>query len=230
MRPTASSALAKVNEIHSDQISHQLELMTTATQQQHQSHEGDPIKPHNRLGQPDLGPHNPQGIFSSASTTMHGGMKGQQQVGSHLGLQQGNPALSPDILNLVAPSGPPPRLRNVQQVIEHGQAAQFLQNIHPQRMARQPGVVGAVSANGQQVGFSADRLPPAHVSKFQGAYTTFCNQRQITHDKRLMEIDYRPVDLYRLHVEVMREGGRDQASSVLVSSRYLDLILLSGRA
>jgi hypothetical protein len=84
--------------------------------------------------------------------------------------------------------------------------------------------------NGQRVSLSAERPPPIDVSKFQGAYTTFCNQRQIIHEKRLMEIDYRPVDLHRLHVEVMRESGRDQVSSATISSGHLDLIMLSGRA
>ncbi|EIN04972.1 hypothetical protein PUNSTDRAFT_47211 [Punctularia strigosozonata HHB-11173 SS5] len=50
--------------------------------------------------------------------------------------------------------------------------------------------------------------PPVDQIKFSTAYRTKCNQKAIQHDKRLMEIDHRPVD----HYEVMREGGRKQVT------------------
>lgn len=49
--------------------------------------------------------------------------------------------------------------------------------------------------------------PPLERPRFEQSYKTFCHSKGIHHDHQLMSVESRPIDLYLLHVCVMREGG-----------------------
>ncbi|KAM6504427.1 hypothetical protein JOM56_001370 [Amanita muscaria] len=50
-------------------------------------------------------------------------------------------------------------------------------------------------------------IPPLQKGRFEIAFKTFCNNKQIKVDQRLLTINKRPVDLHMLHSLVMAEGG-----------------------
>lgn len=141
---------------------------------------------------------------------------------SHLPNMQTSPGQIPPHLNpLQSPAPIParttPRPNLIPPQTTPGAQVPPTQGQTPFQMPSNMSGVGGGMPNGQpMVGAThMDQLqwimpPPVDQIKFQTAYRTFCSQKAIQHDKRLMEIDHRPVDLYRLHYEVMREGGRDQ--------------------
>jgi type II secretory pathway pseudopilin PulG len=49
--------------------------------------------------------------------------------------------------------------------------------------------------------------PPISAEEFQRVYLNFCQTNKIQHDERLMFVEGRRVDLYRLHSEVASAGG-----------------------
>ena len=52
--------------------------------------------------------------------------------------------------------------------------------------------------------------PPLEKSKFDESFAAFSNNRTSSRDERLRLIDNSPVDLHKLHVHVMLEGGAQQ--------------------
>ncbi|KAK7051102.1 hypothetical protein VNI00_005214 [Paramarasmius palmivorus] len=72
------------------------------------------------------------------------------------------------------------------------------------------------NANGGAIGNSVPQglpfnllgpIPPLAKERFGSSYKNFCAQKNITHEQRLLSIDNLTIDLYALHVEVMKEGG-----------------------
>jgi len=59
---------------------------------------------------------------------------------------------------------------------------------------------------------------PLDKAHFELRYKSFCMKKPVKMDPRAATIDNRPVDLYRLHVEVMKEGGQTN-----VSCRFVNL-------
>ena len=57
-------------------------------------------------------------------------------------------------------------------------------------------------------------IAPLDKPRFESAYRNFCSKRALKPDARALTIESRQVDLHRLHVEVMKEGG---AQKVLVT-------------
>lgn len=53
---------------------------------------------------------------------------------------------------------------------------------------------------------------PLEKAQFEATYKSFCMKRPLKMDPRAAIIDNRPVDLYRLHAEVMKEGGQTNVS------------------
>ncbi|KAJ7158919.1 hypothetical protein C8R46DRAFT_404752 [Mycena filopes] len=50
-------------------------------------------------------------------------------------------------------------------------------------------------------------IPPLEKGRFDTVYKSFCTQRNLVHNPRMMSIEARPLELYDLHVQVMQEGG-----------------------
>jgi hypothetical protein len=61
---------------------------------------------------------------------------------------------------------------------------------------------------------------PLDKAQFEGTYKSFCLKRPVKMDPRAASIDNRPVDLHRLHVEVMKEGGQTNVSCRCVGKRF----------
>jgi len=59
--------------------------------------------------------------------------------------------------------------------------------------------------NGQNL--SSFLLPPLDESKFKELYNAFRNTRPTMRDERTIQVDNRPIDLYKLHYNVLSEGG-----------------------
>lgn len=49
--------------------------------------------------------------------------------------------------------------------------------------------------------------PPLEKARFENAYKSWVQARNMKHDERLMSVDGRLIDLYALHMNVMQEGG-----------------------
>ncbi|KAF9007653.1 hypothetical protein BDQ17DRAFT_1351077 [Cyathus striatus] len=53
-----------------------------------------------------------------------------------------------------------------------------------------------------------DQLPPPlEKPRFENTYKTYCMSKGVKPDPHALSIDNRPIDLYELHVHVMKEGG-----------------------
>ncbi|KAJ7773049.1 hypothetical protein B0H16DRAFT_1363068 [Mycena metata] len=50
-------------------------------------------------------------------------------------------------------------------------------------------------------------IPPLEKGRFDTVYKSFCTQRNLVHNPRMMSIEARPLELYDLHTQVMLEGG-----------------------
>ncbi|KAK7051054.1 hypothetical protein VNI00_005166 [Paramarasmius palmivorus] len=53
----------------------------------------------------------------------------------------------------------------------------------------------------------AGPIPPLSKERFNSSYRSFCTQKNITHEQRLLSINGFIIDLYALHVEVIKERG-----------------------
>lgn len=119
----------------------------------------------------------------------------------HLGQQPGPQHTSP-FNNLQAAGGPPfPFSANTPQPGTAG----------PSQNQPVPSTQGAGAGN------SGGNMPhpiphPLDKAQFEATYKSFCVKRPVKMDPRAASIDNRPVDLYRLHVEVMNEGGQTNVS------------------
>ncbi|KAF8905010.1 hypothetical protein CPB84DRAFT_1845101 [Gymnopilus junonius] len=57
--------------------------------------------------------------------------------------------------------------------------------------------------NGPNLGM----IPPLEKTRFEMMFKNWCIKRNLKLNERLLSIDSRPVEIYRLHVEVLKEGG-----------------------
>jgi hypothetical protein len=62
--------------------------------------------------------------------------------------------------------------------------------------------------------------PPISAEEFQRAYLDFCQTNKIQHGERLMFVEGRRVDLYRLHSEVASGGGYAVVRCLRMSHLY----------
>ncbi|KIL67483.1 hypothetical protein M378DRAFT_258233 [Amanita muscaria Koide BX008] len=53
-------------------------------------------------------------------------------------------------------------------------------------------------------------IPPLEKGRFELAFKTFCNNKQIKIDRRPLTVNNRPIDLHMLHTLVMVEGGEEK--------------------
>lgn len=67
-------------------------------------------------------------------------------------------------------------------------------------------------------------LIPLEKSRFDAAYKAFCVKRNVKPEQRLLSIENRQIDLYRLHVEVIKEGGVNKVGCFFV---FLWICLIS---
>ncbi|KAK7032988.1 ARID domain-containing protein [Favolaschia claudopus] len=75
----------------------------------------------------------------------------------------------------------------------------------PQQFLGNPGAPNQPFQN--QEGRHFPPIPPLEKGRFDNVYKSWCAQRNIIHNPRMMSIETRPLDLYDLHVQVMAEGG-----------------------
>jgi len=83
---------------------------------------------------------------------------------------------------------------------------------------------GPSTPQGAGAGNNGGNIPhptPLDKPHFELTYKGFCMKRPVKMDPRAANIDNRPVDLHRLHVEVMKEGGQANVSCRFVHSSCL---------
>ena len=71
---------------------------------------------------------------------------------------------------------------------------------------------GPSTPQGAGAGGNMPHPAPLEKALFEATYKSFCMKRPLKMDPRAAIIDNRPVDLYRLHAEVMKEGGQTNVS------------------
>lgn len=173
-------------------------------------------------GQPSWIPHNTQQgqPFDPSAARSQMAMQNQQQSPS-LQQAQANHLVSQ---GLVPPrSGPTPQLHPPGQQPQHtspfnnlqvGGSSPFSFSANtPQPVTTGPSQnqLGPSTPQGAGVGNMSHPMP-LDKTHFEATYKSFCLKRPVKMDPRGVLIENRPVDLHRLHVEVMKEGGHANVS------------------
>lgn len=138
----------------------------------------------------------------------------QPSPGHHHAQVQGNHLLTQPIV--------PPRSGPTPHQIQHpgaggnggvpGGGASFPNQMSPHMGQQFPypnnGGNAAAPAGPPQVPTLSMQLPPPlEKARFDNAYKSFVQNRNIKHEMRLMNVEGRQIDLYALHTHVMQEGG-----------------------
>ncbi|KAG6820314.1 hypothetical protein H0H93_002401 [Arthromyces matolae] len=90
-------------------------------------------------------------------------------------------------------------------------AHQLSPNMNPQfpfpmNAPNGPSPTASVGAVGLQPSLSGG-IPPLEKSRFDNAYKSFCSNKKLNLDPRMINFEGRDIDLYMLHTHVMQEGG-----------------------
>lgn len=68
--------------------------------------------------------------------------------------------------------------------------------------------------------------PPLAKERFDNAYSSFVQSRNMTHEARLMNVEGRQIDLYALHTHVMQEGGFNKVCTTILFTPYSNRLAL----
>jgi len=86
----------------------------------------------------------------------------------------------------------------------------------------QPNQIGVSNAQQGAKGFLSNSFQPNGMpipldkTRFDSLFKGFCAKSNLKPDPRLLNLDNRPVELHRLHVEVMKEGGFAKVSRFIL--------------
>jgi hypothetical protein len=101
----------------------------------------------------------------------------------------------------------PPRSALTSQQFPGQNTGQMSPNALSQSSFQITGQAKAQLRNEHNFHSSFMQIPPLEKARFDSAYKSYCTNKGVLHDPRLMSVDDRPIDLHSLHVQVMSEGG-----------------------
>jgi hypothetical protein len=74
----------------------------------------------------------------------------------------------------------------------------------------------SIAPNQGSVPMMSFNIPPLEKPRFDTSFKTWCQQKSISIDQRMLSIDGRPIDLHNLHSSVIGEGGLGNVSYSLL--------------